>query len=319
MKTAIHCVAVLAALTLAVPAAAQTGKPVRIVSPFATGSVSDITLRLLGERMGPKLNTTVIMENQPTGGGIAAARSVLNAPADGNTLALLSNASAISVATFKKLPYDPVGDFVPVAGISQFAYLVVGGDKEGARSMRELIDTARAKPGVLNIGTSAPGSTPHLIALLLKKEAGVDFTIVPFRGVNDLALALMRNDINAFINAYGAVRENLRQKQMTAIAATSGERFKLLPDVPTVRESGIKSFDVSSWNGLFAPRGSPVAMVSRVREALQSTLAEPEISRKLLDLGLEVWLADAPQLGERMRSEIVRWTQVVKDAGLETN
>ncbi len=300
-------------------AQAQPARPIRIVSPFATASVSDLTLRLLAERLGPRLNTSVIIENQPTGGGIAAARAVLTAPTDGNTLALLSNASAVSVTTFKKLPYDPVNDFVPVAGISQFAYIILSNDQEGSRSFREFLDMARTKPGVLNVGTAAPGTTPHLIALLLKKEAGIDFAIIPFKGAADLSVALMRKDVHVFINAYGAVRENLRQKQMRAIATTSSERSKLLPEVPTIQETGVRGFDVSSWNGLFAPNGSPAPYLARIGQELHATLVQPEVNRKLLDLGIEVWPSNAAELGAKMRAEVARWGQIVKDAGLETN
>lgn len=292
-------------------------RPIRIVSPFAVGSVSDITLRLLGDRLGTRLKTQVIIENIPTGGGIAAARAVIGAPADGHTLALLSNATAVSEATFKKLPFDTMKDFVPIGGISEFGYLVLVNGQSGYQSFRDFIAAARSKPGSLNVGTAAPGTTPHLLALLLRKEANVDFAIVPFRGAADLTTAAIRNDIDAFINAYGAVRGNLAQKQLRAIATTTARRFKMLPDVPTVQESGVPGFEVSSWNGLFAPTGTPKAVVDRIAEEMRATLAEPEIVKKLIDLGVEVWASNDQELGARMHSEIARWSRVVQEAGIE--
>jgi tripartite-type tricarboxylate transporter receptor subunit TctC len=310
----------LAVATCSISAAqAQTSRPIRVVSPFATASVSDLTLRLVGERLGSRLKTTVIVENNPTGGGIAAASAVLTARADGNTLALLSNATAVTVATFKSLPFDPVRDFVPVSGLSQFAYLVLTSEKSGLRGLRDLIAAARAKPGALNVGTAAPGTTPYLTALLLKKEAGIDFAIIPFKGATDLTVAMLRNDIDVFINAYGAVKDNLRQNQLKAIASTTAERFKLLPDVPTVQEEGVPGFEAASWNGLFAPTGTPSAVVARIGEQMRASLAEPEIAKKLLDLGVEVWAGSPQQLSARMHSEIVRWNRVVQEAGIEKN
>jgi tripartite-type tricarboxylate transporter receptor subunit TctC len=300
-------------------AQAQTSRPIRVVSPFATASVSDLTLRLVGERLGSRLNTTVVVENMPTGGGIAAASAVLTARADGNTLALLSNATAVTVATFKSLPFDPVRDFVPVSGISQFAYLVLASQKSGLRSFRDFIAAARAKPGALNVGTAAPGTTPYFTALLLKREAGIDFAIIPFKGATDLTVAILRNDIEVFINAYGAVKDNLRQNQLRAIASTTAERFKLLPDVPTVQEEGVPGFEAASWNGLFAPTGTPAAVVARIGEQMRASLAEPEIAKKLLDLGVEVWAGSPQQLSARLRAEIVRWNRVVQEAGIEKN
>jgi tripartite-type tricarboxylate transporter receptor subunit TctC len=311
----------LFAMTFAMHASqAQTAsfdRPIRIISPFAAGSVSDVTLRLLADRLSPRLKTGVVIENMPTGGGIVAARTVLSAPADGHTLALLSNATAVTVATFKSLPFDPVKDFVPVGGISEFAYLLLSNEQSGFQNFRDFVTAAKAKPGTLNVGTAAPGTTPHLMAVLLKKEAGIDFTIVPFRGASDLTVALMRNDINVFINAYGAVRESLKQKKIRAIATTTAQRFKLLPDVPTVQEQGLPGFEVASWNGLFARAGAPPAVLDQIGKELRAVLTDPEMGKKLLELGVEVWASDSDQLASRMKSEIVRWNRAVQEAGIE--
>ena len=317
----LHGVTAVLAATMCFASAvqAQATRPIRIVSQFATGSVSDLTLRVVGERLGVRLKTSVIIENMPTGGGVAAARAVINSPADGNTLALLSNATAVSVVSFENLPFDPVRDFVPVAGISQFGYIFLANEKSAIRSFREFVAAARAKPGVLNVGTAAPGTTPYLIAQLLKKEANIEFTMIPYRGATELTVALLRNDIDMFINAYGAVKEHIRQKQMKVLASTSADRFKLLPEVPTVQEEGVRGFEATSWNGLFAPTGSPAGVVSRIGVQLRGTLAEPEVSKKLLDLGIEVWSSDAPELAARMRAEIERWRGVVQEAALERN
>ena len=152
--------------------------------------MSDISLRLLAERLVERLGTQIVIENQPTGGGVAAAKAVLSSPPDGHTLALLSNATAVSAALFKKLPYDPLADFVPVGGISDFSYVFLTNAKSELRTLQDVIAAARANPGKLNFGTAAAGTSPNLTALLFRKIAGIDFTVVPFRGATDLTVAL---------------------------------------------------------------------------------------------------------------------------------
>ena len=291
-------------------------RAIRVVSQFAAGSVSDLTLRMLGDRVGQRLKTQVVVENMPTGGGLLAARTVKASPADGHTLVLLSNATAVTAAMFKSPGFDPLVDFTPISGMSDFAYILLVNNKSEFKSLRDFIAAAKAKPGKLNVGTSAPGTTPYLTALLLKRAAGIDFAVIPFRGANDLSVALLRNDIDLVINAYGAVRPNLEEKQLRAIATTTMSRSAFLPDVPTAHESAIPNFEVSSWNGIFAPAKTPDAVIARLAQNMQAALAEPELTKLFLERGVEVWPAKAQDLLARMRSEIVRWNKVIDDAGI---
>jgi tripartite-type tricarboxylate transporter receptor subunit TctC len=306
--------------TTAMMAQPQTTFPnrfIRIVSQFAAGSVSDITLRILAERVGARLKTQVTIENMPTGGGLLAARTVKAAPADGHSLILLSNATAVTAATFKNPGFDPLTDFVPISGMSDFTYLLLVNHHSELKSLKDFVAAARAKPGTLNVGTSAPGTTPYLTALLLKKAAGIEFTVVPFRGAADLSIALLRKDIDLMINAYGAVRQNLLDKQLRAIATTTMSRASFLPDVPTAHESAIPNFEVSSWNGIFAPAKTPTSVIERLAQEIQASLAEPEVAKRFVERGLEVWPAKAQDLSARMRSEIVRWNRVIDEAGIQ--
>jgi tripartite-type tricarboxylate transporter receptor subunit TctC len=294
-----------------------SSRPIRIVSPFAAASVSDISLRILGERLGARLGTQIIFENQPTGGGVIAAKAVISSPPDGHTLALLSNATAVSAALFKKLPYDPLGDFIPIGGVSDFSYIFLTNSKSDLRSVQDLIAAARAKPGVLNFGTAAAGTSPNLTAVLFRKVAGIDFAVVPFRGATDLTVALLRNDVNVVINAYGAVKAGLNDGSLRAIATTAHARASALPDVPTVGEAGVANFEVSSWNGLFAPRNTPPDVVNRLSRELRLALADPEVKRRFEELGLEIRPSPPDELKERLRAEIARWSRVIDEAGIE--
>ena len=291
-------------------------RAIRIVSQFAAGSVSDLTLRMLGDRIGQRLKTQVVVENMPTGGGLLAARTVKTSPADGHTLVLLSNATAVTAAMFKNPGFDPLTDFTPISGMSDFAYILLVNNQSKYKSLKDFVDAARAQPGKLNVGTSAPGTTPYLTALLMKKAANIDYVVVPFRGANDLSVALLRNDVDLVINAYGAVRPSLEDKQLRAIATTTMGRSPFLPEVPTAHESAIPNFEVSSWNGIYAPAKTPEAVVARLAQDMQSALAEPDLIKLFLDRGVEVWPAKAQDIAARMRSEIARWNKVIDDAGI---
>lgn len=325
-RARLRCKAALAALfvmaTLAAGASAQAqsdfpNRPIRILTQFPPGAVSDISLRILADRAGAELGTQIIVQNQPSAAGVTAAHETLSATADGCTLAMLSNATAVSAATYQKMPFDPLTDFVPISGMSDFAYLFLTNYGSGLHTMAEFLAAAKAQPGKLNVGTSAAGTTPYLAALLFKKAAGLDFAIVPYKGAPDLTVALLRNDIDVAINAYGGYREALTDKKLRALAATTASRTVFLPDVPTTREAGIADFEVSSWNGLFAPARTPAAAVERLTRALHAALAEPELIDKFHDLGIEAWPGSATELAARMKSEIARWNKVVDDNAIE--
>jgi tripartite-type tricarboxylate transporter receptor subunit TctC len=325
-RVGVRCTAALAALfmmaALAAVASAQAqsafpNRPIRILTQFPPGAVSDISLRILADRAGAQVGTQIIVQNQPSAAGVTAAREALSASADGTTLAMLSNATAVSAATYQQMPFDPLTDFVPISGMSDFAYLFLTNYGSRLHTMADFLAAAKAQPGKLNVGTSAAGTTPYLAALLFKKTAGLDFTIVPYKGAPDLTVALLRSDIDVAINAYGGYREALTDKRLRALATTTASRTVFLPDVPTTREAGIADFEVSSWNGIFAPARTPAAAVDRLTQAFHAALAEPELIDKFHDLGIEAWPGSATELAARMQSEIARWNKVVDDNAIE--
>lgn len=319
-KAALAALSLIAGLATFAPAQAQSDfptRPIRILTQFPPGAVSDISLRILADRAGAQLGTQIIVQNQPSAAGVTAAREALAAPADGYTLVMLSNATAVSAATYQQMPFDPLKDFVAVSGMSDFAYLFLTNYGSSLHTMQDLLATAKAQPGKLNVGTSAAGTTPYLAALLFKKAAGIDFAIVPYKGAPDLTVALLRSDIDVAINAYGGYREALTDKKLRALAATTAGRTVFLPDVPTTREAGIADFEVSSWNGIFAPAKTPPAIVERLAQAFHAALAEPPLNEKFHDLGVEAWPGSAADLTARMKSEIARWNKVVDDNAIE--
>ena len=291
-------------------------RPIKIVSPFAAGTISDITLRTVGQKLGLRLNTQIVIENQTGAGGINAAKSVLSSAHDGYTLALLSNSTAISVSLFKNLSFDPIQDFTPVIGISDFTNVFASNYSKN-QSLKTLMERAKSKPGDLNIGTTAIGSSNHLTAALFKSITGLNFTVIPYRSPSDLLIAIQRNDVDLIIQSYGAIKEALLNKQILALGITSAKRNPSAPQIPTLQELGIESFEVVSWNGLFAPKNTPREILSLLGIEILETLKDQELVKKLNDLGVETRPLSQEELSHRMKSDIAKWAKVISDAGIE--
>lgn len=296
--------------------AAYPNRPIRVVLPFAAGAVSDISLRVLGEKLGARLGVQIVVDNQPGAGGLPAARAVSTAAPDGYTLALLSNATAVSVSMFKSFTLDPRKDFVPIVGISDFPYLFVTNTASPYQTLQDFVAAVRKTPGKLNVGTSSAGTSNHLTALLYKSALQLDFAVVPYRGPSELSIALLRNDLDLVVNAYGGLRQGIEQKQIRVLATSATARSPQFPDVPTVSETGAPGFEVSSWNGLYGPAGTPQAVVDKLSREVIAILNEPEMQKRYTDLGLEVRPSPAAELDRRMGVEIGRWAKVISENNL---
>lgn len=292
-------------------------RPIRIVLPFAAGSVSDVTLRIMADKLGPRLGTSIIVENQPHAGGTTAAAAALSAARDGYTLVTFSTSTAISVSLLKSLPYDPVADFVPVSGLSTFANIIAVNANSKYSTLSRLLTAAYDTPGMLNVGTTTVGSTNHLAATLLKSMSGLNFVIVPFRTPGDLVTAVLRNDVDAIVQSYGALKSAIEAKQIKALGSTTPARAAYAPDVPTVDESGVKGFDVVTWNGIFAPTGTPPEVVETLNREIQATLADPDLKERYAELGLEPLPTGPAALGVLLRNEVRKWARVIDEASIE--
>lgn len=307
------------AVLAAAPAAAQKfpARPIRIVSPFAAGSVSDVALRIMADKLTARTGAQVVLDNQPRAGGITAVTAVLAAPPDGYTLALLGTSTAISVSLFKRLPYDPVRDFASVVGFTSFANIFATDINSRYRSFGDAIAAARAKPGTLNVGTTTVGSANYLTATLLRSMAGLDYVIVPYRGPPELLTAAVRGDVDMIVQSFGALRPAILDGQLRPLASATGERASYMPDIPTVREAGIEGFEVISWNGFFAPAKTPRPVIETLNRAFGTVLGDDDLRRRFAELGLEPIPGTPGALGAQMTEEVGRWAKVVAGAGIE--
>ena len=291
-------------------------RPVRIIVPFGAGGVADTTIRIVAEKLGAAMGQRFVIENQPGAGGIAAARSVLSAPADGYTLALLSNGTAVSAGLFKKLPFDPLKDFAPISSLGTFDFVLATNAGSEFRTMADFIQAVRAKPGALNVGTINIGSTQNLSAELLKSAGGLQFALVPFRSSPEVLVALLRNDVALMIDNYAALKAALTDGQARALATSGPTRSPVLPDVPTVREAGIADYETTSWNALFAKAGTPPDIVATLNDALAKALAAPAMKKQLLEFGIEAKSGPPDELGTRLRDDIAKWSSVIERTGI---
>ncbi|MGK6316361.1 Bug family tripartite tricarboxylate transporter substrate binding protein [Neorhizobium sp. DT-125] len=309
------------ALMLAAPAvgSAQEDYPSRditLVLPFGPGGIADITARLVADSLGKKLGKQIVIMNQPGAGGATAARAALNAEADGYTLALLSNGTAISVPLFKNLQFDPVTDFVPVSSLAYFDFVFVTRGNGKYKTLKDVLDAARANPGALNVGTINVGSSQNLAAELFKSTSGVDFTIVPYKATPDLQVALLGDELDVIIDSQTALKAALQQDKAIAVASSGPVRSSLLPDVPTAQEQGVQGFDVTSWNAIFAPAGTPPDVVKKLHTALVEILADPALQKRFAELGVEARSSTPEEIGNRLKDDIKKWSAVIEKAGI---
>ncbi len=304
-------------LIAAHPAAALAkypDRPVRIVVPFAAGGVADSTSRIVAEKLSEKLGQRFYVENQPGAGGIIAARTALGAAADGYTLILLTNGTAVSVSLFEKLPFDPVKDFTPISSLGFFDFALVTSASSGFRTLGDFVAAARAKPGGLNVGTINVGSTQNLSAELFKTAANIDFQLIPFRGNHEAEVALLQGSLSLVIDSYSVLQGNIASGKLRALASSGASRSESTPDLPTVQESGVAGYDVVSWNALFARSGTPSDVIKTLNGALQEVLGDAETRKKMLALGIEAKAGTPEAIEDRLKSDIDKWRAVIEKA-----
>jgi len=290
---------------------------IKFIVPFGAGGGGDLMARIAAEKISDKLGQRLFIENQPAAGGITAARSVLSAAADGNTLALFSNGTAISVGLFKQLPFDPVKQFKPVSTIAFFDFIFVTSAELPYKTLGDVLKAAKENPGKLNIGTIAIGSTQHLSAELFKAQANVDLRVVNFRTTPDLMLAAMRKDVDVIIDAYASLRTNVEDGSLRALATSAATRTPWMPDLPTVQEAGVPNFDVRSWNAIYVRAETPQPIIDRLNAIMREVLAETDTKERILAVGAEARGGTQAETLQRLTDDITKWSAVIDKAGIE--
>jgi tripartite-type tricarboxylate transporter receptor subunit TctC len=291
-------------------------KPVRLVVPFGPGGVADITARLVAQQMSGPLGQQVIVENRPSAGGVVASSAVAQAAPDGHTLLFMTNGNAVSATLFRSLPYDTLQDFAPISTIAYFDLVFVARSGAPVDSIAGLIAQAKARPGRLFIATIAPGSTQNLAAELLKLTAGIEVDVVPFKNTPEVIGALRAGIADAGVEILAPVLGQIRGGVPRPLAVAGARRSALLPDVPTVAESGVAGYEATSWNGLAAPARTPLPVIERLNREVNSALAASDVRRRLLELGIEPRGGTPAALRAQLEADIEKWRRVIERAGI---
>ncbi len=293
-------------------------KPLKIVVPFGAGGVADLTARTVGQALSERIGQPVVIENKPGAGGIGAGEQVARSDADGHTLLLMSNATAISATLFRKLPFDSLKDFAPVGLLAVFDLAIVVPSNSRWRNFAEFLAEAKANPGKINLGTIAIGSTQNLAGELFKSQAGIDVQVVPFNGTPAVVTALRGGSIDVAVEILGPVRTQITSGALRALAVMGDKREPTMADVPTVAEArgSLAGFNVASWNALAAPAATPRDRVQFLNREVNAVLNTPAIKQKLAALEVDARPGTPEQLGQLLASETKRWGDVIIRANI---
>jgi tripartite-type tricarboxylate transporter receptor subunit TctC len=307
-------------LALAAPAAAQQypTQPIHLVIPFGAGGGSDIVGRILAQEMQARLGQPVVVDNRPGAAGTIGNEYIAHASADGYTLGMMTAGQVIAAVMRKSMPYDARTAFTPIAQVASAGLIMVARPDFPASNVAELIALAKAKPGKIVFGSPGFGATQHLAAELFKQTAGVDMLHVPFRTTPDALTGLLSGQVDVVFETITAVLGQVQAGRLKALAVTGKDRFPAVSDVPAAIESGLlPGYDVTTWYGVFGPRGVPPAVVAQLNHVLNAIIAEPTVRERLTKAGVVVNGSTPEAFGQMMNDELVRWESVRAKAKLE--
>jgi len=318
-----RCIAVLAALVFATgTASAQTwpSKPIRYVVPFAAGGSTDILGRIISEKLAIALGVPVVVDNKPGAGGGVGAAEVAKAAPDGYTImGGTISTHAINASLYSSLPYDPVKDFVPITLIARVPNMLVINNDIPAKNVAELIKLMKANPGKWSFASSGNGTSQHLSGELFKGMAGVEMQHIPYKGSPPALNDVMGGQVSMTFDNITTAWALAKGGKLRALAVTTASRSPVAPDVPTLAESGLPGYEIGSWQGVFAPAGTPPDIVKRLNAEIVKIIKSPDVQKKLIDLGAEP-VGDSPeQFAAFVKTEVVKWGDVVKKSGAKVD
>ncbi|SHJ90353.1 Tripartite-type tricarboxylate transporter, receptor component TctC [Roseomonas rosea] len=298
------------------PAGAQSWptRPIRMIVAFAPGGFTDIAARLLAERLSAGLGQPVTVDNRAGAAGIIGTEAAARSAPDGYTVLMGTiSTHAMNVGLYRTLTYDPVADFAPVSGVATSPNLLVAHPSKGIRDVAGLISRARAEPGVLTYGSGGNGTSSHLAGELFKSLAGVDLLHVPFRSTAPAAAAVLAGQVDLMFDTLPSALPHAREGRLVPLGVTSSRRLAELPNIPVVAET-VPGFEMGVWTALFVPAATPRPIIDRLEAATREAL--PQISARFTELGLEPLSSGPREMSTYLQAEIVKWTQVIRKAGI---
>ncbi len=298
-------------------AAAYPAKPVRVILGFAPGGATDIVARLFAAKLSESLGRSFVVENRPGGGGVTATTLVMKSPPDGYALLAVSGTYSITPAITKSLPFDSIKDMAPISLVNQSPFLVVVHPALPAKTMRDLVALAKAQPGKLDYGSAGQGSNVHLAVELLNSMAGTKMNHVPYKGTGQALIDLMAGQVQLTVANIMSGLPYARSGRMRGLAVTSARRVTAAPETPTVGESGVPGYEVTSWNGWLAPAATPPDIIAKLNAELVKAAKAADINERMVADGGEALGTTPEQFRQHLIDEIARWRKVVQVAGIK--
>lgn len=315
--------ATFAAGVLAVGAAAQAQhyplRPVRLIVPFAAGGNADILARILAQKLGEALGQQVVADNRGGANGVIGTDLAAKAPPDGHTLLFIASGHAINPGLYAKLPFDPIKDFSPVGQVGTTPLILTVTNALPVRTVKELAAVAGSKPGQLSFATQGNGSPGHLAGVLFNSANGIDIVHVPYKSTAQAITDLTGGRVQVMYPSMTAVLPHVKAGKLRAIAITSRQRSRLVPELPTVAESGLKGYEAGIWNGVLAPARTPKPIITRLNTAIVNIVKAPDVTERIMGMGADPMTGTPEQFGAFIASEINKWGKVIKDAGVRVD
>ena len=310
----------LASALIAAPAVARAqggypNRPVRVVVPFAAGGIIDVVARIVAEPLSRKLGQPIVIENTPGAGSTIGARAAARAQPDGHTLLLNGAAHSVIPALFPDAGVDPVADFAPVALLGEQPFIAAVHPSVPANDVAGLLAWLRSKRGEATFATTGIGAASHLAGELLKKLAGVDFTIVQYRGTPAAVTDFVAGRVEFMIDSQTLLQPMMQDGRARGIAVTTARRSRLVPDLPTLQEAGVAGYESSSWQALYAPAATPPAIVRQLSAATMEVLADPAVQQRYVERGVEPRAGDATVLRNFLKAEMDKWLPILRATG----
>ncbi|HTQ75122.1 MAG TPA: tripartite tricarboxylate transporter substrate binding protein [Burkholderiales bacterium] len=318
MKHALLAAALALALPAAFPTAAQfPSRPVTLVLPSAPGDPTDLIARVLQPKMSERLGQSFVIENRPGGSGVIASAAVAKAAPDGHTLLLPLSAHSINPIALKNLPYDTFRDFAPVTQLARFPLFVGANPSVSGSTLREFIEAARQRPGHLNFASPGPGTLSFLVGEEISRRSGLNAVHLAFKGGAPAIQALLADQVQYCAITLNLLGPHFASGRLKPLAVTSGARSARLPNVPTVAESGFPGFEAYNWIGVFAPAGTPPAVIARLHDEFVAAVREPDVRAKLGAVGMEVVGSTPEELDRFVRGEFEHWDRFVREFNIK--
>ena len=314
---AVITAAVIALLPAIACAQGYPAKPIRIVVPFAPGGSMEVIVRLVSQKLTAAFGQGVIVDNRPGASGSVGTEFVAKAPADGYTFLAVPSAFAINAALYNNASYDPIKDFEPVSTLASYALVLVCHPSLPVRSVKALIALAKAQPGNLNYSSGGVSTSNHVAAELFAYMAGVRLTHVPYKGGGPAFIDLLGGHVHIMFPAAPTTLPFLKSGKLRVLGVSTAKRSPFLPDVPTIAEAGVPGYEVNSWSALFAPAGTPAAIVKNINAELGKGLRQADALEVLARQGLEQSAGTPEELAFLIRTEVAKWTKVVKATGIK--